>query len=163
MQYHNRTDTKALVYTHKREERYLARVSSNSNIYLWICKKGHQWKPRQRRACKEYKAKLEEENYHLRSELQIKINTNCQNKKRLENTSEEEIAEQNSKISSLKSNSISDFLAKLRLYLQNQGVDPADNARGLPTGREIAIGYLRGCIRGRALEWFDEEITTKQN
>ncbi|PKK58208.1 hypothetical protein RhiirC2_796677 [Rhizophagus irregularis] len=60
--------------------------------------------------------------------------------------------------------SIPDFLAKLRLlYLQNQGVDPADNAGGPPTGREVAIGYLRGCMRGRALEWFDEEITTKQN
>ena len=28
---------------------------------------------------------------------------------------------------------IPDFLAKLRLYLQNQGVDPADNAGGPPT------------------------------
>ncbi|PKY19741.1 hypothetical protein RhiirB3_432866 [Rhizophagus irregularis] len=59
--------------------------------------------------------------------------------------------------------SIPDFLAKLRLYLQNQGVDPADNAGAPPTGREVAIGYLRGCMRGKALEWFDEEITTKQN
>ncbi|CAG8807491.1 5379_t:CDS:2, partial [Cetraspora pellucida] len=39
---------------------------------------------------------------------------------------------------------ISDFLAKLRLYLQNQRVNPADNAGGPPTGREVAIGYLRG-------------------
>ncbi|PKY61186.1 hypothetical protein RhiirA4_485827 [Rhizophagus irregularis] len=39
--------------------------------------------------------------------------------------------------------SIPDFLAKLRLYLQNQEVDPADNAGGPPTGREVAIGYLR--------------------
>src|SRR5262249_51055871 len=53
--------------------------------------------------------------------------------------------------------------AKLRLHLQNQGVDPADNVGGPPTGREVAIGYLRGCMKGRALEWFDEEITTKQN
>ncbi|CAG8692652.1 4933_t:CDS:1, partial [Cetraspora pellucida] len=58
---------------------------------------------------------------------------------------------------------IPDFLAKLRLYLQNQEVNPADNAGGPPTGREVAIGYLRGCMKGRALEWFDEEITTKQN
>ena len=57
--------------------------------------------------------------------------------------------------------SISDFLAKLRLYLQNQGINLADNAGGPSTGREVAIGYLRGCIRGRALEWFDKEITTK--
>src|SRR6266542_4394335 len=58
---------------------------------------------------------------------------------------------------------IPDFLAKLRLYLQNQGVDPADNAGGLPTGRDQAIGYLRGNMRGRTLELFDDEITTKQN
>ena len=59
--------------------------------------------------------------------------------------------------------SIPDFLAQLRLYLQNQGVDPADNAGGPPTGRDQAIGYLRGCMRGRTLKWFDDEITTKQN
>ncbi|RIB15351.1 hypothetical protein C2G38_2192589 [Gigaspora rosea] len=58
---------------------------------------------------------------------------------------------------------IPDFLVKLRLYLQNQGVDLANNTGGPPTGREVAIGYLRGCMKGRALEWFDEEITTKQN
>ncbi|RIA79831.1 hypothetical protein C1645_839825, partial [Glomus cerebriforme] len=40
--------------------------------------------------------------------------------------------------------SIPDFLAKFRLYLQNQTVDPADNAGGPPIGREVAIGYLRG-------------------
>ncbi|CAG8740102.1 7440_t:CDS:2, partial [Gigaspora rosea] len=34
------------------------------------------------------------------------------------------------------SDDIPDFLAKLRLYLQNQGVDPADNVGGPPTGRE---------------------------
>jgi hypothetical protein len=34
---------------------------------------------------------------------------------------------------------------------------------GSPTGRDQAIGYLRGCMRGRTLEWFDDEITTKQN
>ncbi|CAG8838797.1 39954_t:CDS:2, partial [Gigaspora margarita] len=32
---------------------------------------------------------------------------------------------------------IPDFLAKLRLYLQNQGVNPANNAAGPPTGREL--------------------------
>ncbi|CAG8540833.1 12122_t:CDS:2, partial [Cetraspora pellucida] len=48
---------------------------------------------------------------------------------------------------------ISDFFAKLRLYLQNQGVNPADNVGGLPTGREIAIGYLRGYMKERALEY----------
>ena len=58
---------------------------------------------------------------------------------------------------------IADFLTKLRLYLQNQGVNPADNVGGTPIGRDQAIGYLRGCMRGRTLEWFDDEITTKQN
>ncbi|GES78581.1 hypothetical protein GLOIN_2v1778046 [Rhizophagus clarus] len=33
---------------------------------------------------------------------------------------------------------------RLELYLQNQTVDSADNARGLPIGREVAIRYLRG-------------------
>ncbi|CAB4403252.1 unnamed protein product [Rhizophagus irregularis] len=82
--------------------------------------------PRQRRTCEEYKAELEEENYHLRSELQAKVDSNCQNEKqirelerecvhyeqeiqtlngeieRLENASKEEIAELKSEISSLK-------------------------------------------------------------
>ncbi|CAB4418762.1 unnamed protein product [Rhizophagus irregularis] len=58
---------------------------------------------------------------------------------------------------------IPNYLAQLRLYLQHQGVDPADNAAGPPTGRDQALGYLRGTMRGRALEWFDEEITNKQN
>ncbi|GBB89654.1 hypothetical protein RclHR1_16400006 [Rhizophagus clarus] len=44
---------------------------------------------------------------------------------------------------------IPDFLAKLRLYMQNQGVDPADNAESLLTGREVAIGYLRGLTVNR--------------
>jgi hypothetical protein len=52
---------------------------------------------------------------------------------------------------------------QLRLYLQNQDVDSADNAENLPTGRNIAIGYLRGCMRERTLEWFDDEITDIKN
>ncbi|CAG8459553.1 631_t:CDS:2 [Cetraspora pellucida] len=40
---------------------------------------------------------------------------------------------------------IPDFLAKLRLYLQNQGINLADNVEGPPMRREVAIGYLRGC------------------
>ncbi|CAB5203800.1 unnamed protein product [Rhizophagus irregularis] len=59
--------------------------------------------------------------------------------------------------------SIPDFLAQLRLDLQNQGIDPNDNAAGPPTGRDNAIGHLRACMRGKTLEWFDNEITTKQN
>src|SRR6266542_2669682 len=59
--------------------------------------------------------------------------------------------------------SIPDFLAQLRLDLHNRGIDPNDNVAGPPTGRDNAIGHLRGCMRGRTLEWFDDEITTKQN
>ena len=82
--------------------------------------------PRQRRTCEEHKAELEEENYHLRSELQTEVATNRQNERRinqlerdyarceqkiqnlnreiecLENASEEEIVELKSEISSLK-------------------------------------------------------------
>jgi hypothetical protein len=47
--------------------------------------------------------------------------------------------------------------------LQNQGVDLADNVEGPPTRRKIAIEYLKGCMRGRTLEWFDDEITSKAN
>ena len=81
---------------------------------------------RQRRTCEEYKAELEEENYHLRSELQTEVDINRQNERRinqlerdyfrceqeiqdlnreierLENASEEEIVELKSEISSLK-------------------------------------------------------------
>ncbi len=82
--------------------------------------------PRQRRTCEEHKAELEEENYHLRSELQTEVDSNCQNEKqirelkrecvhceheiqtlngkieRLENALKEKIAELKSEISSLK-------------------------------------------------------------
>ena len=82
--------------------------------------------PRQRRTLEEYKAELEEENYHLHSELQTEVDSNRQNEKqirelerecvrceheiqtlngeieRLENASKEEIAELKSEISSLK-------------------------------------------------------------
>src|SRR3989440_10864530 len=82
--------------------------------------------PRQRRTCEEYKAELEEENFHLRSELQTEVDSNRQNEKRirelereytcceqeiqdlnreierLENASEEEIVELKSEISTLK-------------------------------------------------------------
>ena len=37
--------------------------------------------PRQRRTCEEHKAKLEEENYHLRSELQTEVDLNHQNER----------------------------------------------------------------------------------
>ncbi|PKK55353.1 hypothetical protein RhiirC2_802619, partial [Rhizophagus irregularis] len=81
----------------------------------------------QRRTCEEYKAELEEENYHLHSELQTEVDLNRQNESRinqlerdysqceqeiqvlnreiehLENASKEEIVELKSEISSLKS------------------------------------------------------------
>ncbi|CAB5181817.1 unnamed protein product [Rhizophagus irregularis] len=56
-----------------------------------------------------------------------------------------------------------DFLAQLRLDLQNQEIDPNDNLAGSSTGRDNAIEHLRACMRERTLEWFDDEITTKQN
>ena len=39
--------------------------------------------PRQRRTCEEYKAELEEENYHLHSELQTEVDLNRQNESRI--------------------------------------------------------------------------------
>ncbi|PKY44967.1 hypothetical protein RhiirA4_400519, partial [Rhizophagus irregularis] len=78
---------------------------------------------KQRRICEEHKAELEEENFHLRSELQIEVDTNRQNERRinqlerdyarceqeiqdlnreierLENASKEEIVELKSEIS----------------------------------------------------------------
>ncbi|CAB5190221.1 unnamed protein product [Rhizophagus irregularis] len=39
--------------------------------------------------------------------------------------------------------SIPDFLAQLKLDLQNQEIDPNDNVAGPPTGRDNAIGHLR--------------------
>ena len=56
--------------------------------------------------------------------------------------------------------SIPDFLAQLRLDLQNRGIDPAGAGAN---ERAQAKGYLRSCMRGKTLEWFDEEITTKTN
>ncbi|PKK57144.1 hypothetical protein RhiirC2_764072, partial [Rhizophagus irregularis] len=50
-----------------------------------------------RRTCEEHKAELEEENYHLYSELQI------EEIERLENALKEEIVELKSEISTLKS------------------------------------------------------------
>ncbi|GBC02503.1 hypothetical protein RclHR1_04650020 [Rhizophagus clarus] len=62
---------------------------------------------RQRRTCEEYKAKLEEKNYHLHSELQTEVDLNCQNESRINQLErdypEEEMVELKSEISSLKS------------------------------------------------------------
>ena len=87
----------------------------------------HRLHLRQRRTREEHKAELEEENYHLHSELQTEVDTNRQNERRinqlerdysrceqeiqdlnseierLENASKEEIVELKSEISSLKS------------------------------------------------------------
>ncbi|PKY56529.1 hypothetical protein RhiirA4_411219, partial [Rhizophagus irregularis] len=43
----------------------------------------YRFHPRQRRTCEEHKAELEEENFHLRSELQIEVDTNRQNERRI--------------------------------------------------------------------------------
>ncbi|CAG8723099.1 37626_t:CDS:2, partial [Gigaspora margarita] len=49
----------------------------------------------------------------------------------------------------MRSDDIPDFLAKLRLYLQNQGVDPANNMGGPPTGREELQNMIYGTIGKR--------------
>ena len=87
----------------------------------------HRPYSRQRRICEEYKAELKEKNYYLCNELQIKVDSNCQNERqinqlerdyfwceqeiqdlnkeieRLKNASEEKIVELKSEISILKS------------------------------------------------------------
>jgi len=45
--------------------------------------------------------------------------------------------------------------------LQRYGIYPNDNAGGLLTERDQTIGYLRGCMKRRTLEWFNKEIITK--
>ncbi|CAG8667060.1 9356_t:CDS:1, partial [Paraglomus brasilianum] len=54
------------------------------------------------------------------------------------------------------------FLAQFRAEVEARGINVADGA-GAPTGRDVGKGLLRGCMRGRLLEWYDENITTKQN
>ncbi|RIA92161.1 hypothetical protein C1645_821049 [Glomus cerebriforme] len=39
--------------------------------------------PRQKRTCEEYKVELEEKNYYLHSELQTEVDSNCQNKRQI--------------------------------------------------------------------------------
>ena len=97
--------------------------------------------PRQKRTCEEHKAELEEENNHLRSELQSEVNSNRQNERRirdlereydrcvqeiqtlngeierLKNALKEEIVELKSEISSLKS----------RLYQAKKDVRDKEN------------------------------------
>ncbi|UZO18745.1 uncharacterized protein OCT59_010057 [Rhizophagus irregularis] len=58
--------------------------------------------------------------------------------------------------------SIPDFLAQLKLDLQNRGIDPNDNAAGPPTGRDNALGHLRACMRGRTLECCSKGRTAVQ-
>ncbi|CAG8605871.1 6391_t:CDS:2, partial [Diversispora eburnea] len=56
-----------------------------------------------------------------------------------------------------------EFLAQFRAEIEGRGIDVADAVGGPPTGRDHAKGLLRGCMRGPMLEWYDENITTKQN
>ncbi|CAG8599989.1 16177_t:CDS:1, partial [Dentiscutata heterogama] len=43
MQDYNEIDTKAFTYAKRHEGQCLAKVRSNPNIYLWVCKNQHQW------------------------------------------------------------------------------------------------------------------------
>ncbi|CAG8593697.1 17430_t:CDS:2, partial [Gigaspora rosea] len=47
------------------------------------------------------------------------------------------------------------FNSRLSSYLAGAGIDPVAN-------RDQAFGILRGCLHGRALEWFDRKILGKQ-
>ncbi|CAG8673865.1 3547_t:CDS:2 [Ambispora leptoticha] len=47
------------------------------------------------------------------------------------------------------------FISRLSSYLAGTGIDPVAN-------RDQAFGILRGCLHGRALEWFDRKILDKQ-
>src|SRR3954467_10852199 len=75
--------------------------------------------PRQRRTCEEYKAELEEENYHLRSELQTEVDSNHQNERRINQLErdyfqcEQEIQELNRKIECLK-NALKEEIVELK-------------------------------------------------
>jgi len=57
---------------------------------------------------------------------------------------------------------LEEFLAQFRAEVEARGINVADGA-GAPAGRDVGKGLLRGCMRGRLLEWYDENITTKQN
>ncbi|RGB34391.1 hypothetical protein C1646_760589 [Rhizophagus diaphanus] len=95
----------------------------------------HRPHPRQRRICEEHKAELEKENYHLHSELQTEYEQEIQNLnrkiERLENTSEEEVMELKSEISSLKSQ-----LYQARKDVQNKGKYISDLKKRLVESEE---------------------------
>ncbi|CAG8494956.1 21405_t:CDS:2 [Cetraspora pellucida] len=59
--------------------------------------------------------------------------------------------------------SISDFLAHLRAELEGRNINVADRAGGSLAERVITKSLLYSCMREKALEWYDENITTKQN
>ncbi|RIA83579.1 hypothetical protein C1645_833599 [Glomus cerebriforme] len=60
-------------------------------------------------------------------------------------------------------NQVNKMISNIARKQTHIDVDLADNMGGSLMEREVTIGYLRGCMRGRTLEWFDEEIITKQN
>ncbi|CAG8789121.1 9378_t:CDS:2, partial [Gigaspora margarita] len=163
-------DTKALAYAQKREGKCLAKISSNT--YLWACKKGQinldaqiwrDWKK---------KALCYREGIILITIPYCVVDLETFIKSALHafgmggffpTTIFRILCKLGDHIGSVilyhskgsfshspgaSKNQIvvlfDNFLAKLRLYLQNQGVDPEDNAGGPPTGRKVAIGYLRG-------------------
>ena len=55
MQNYNEIDTQALTYAKRREGQCLAKVRSNPNIYLWVCKNQHRWKPTYRDMKRNYR------------------------------------------------------------------------------------------------------------
>ncbi|CAG8590437.1 7964_t:CDS:2, partial [Diversispora eburnea] len=55
------------------------------------------------------------------------------------------------------------FLIQFRAEIEGREIDIADAAGDPPTRKDHAKGLLRGCMRGTILEWFDKNITTKQN
>ncbi|CAI2194744.1 15555_t:CDS:2, partial [Funneliformis geosporum] len=69
---------------------------------------------------------------------------------RLENASEEKMAELRSKISSLKSQ-LYQVKKDVMMISQNQGVNSTDNANDPPIGREVAIG-TRQFVKLRVVE-----------
>src|SRR5581483_8999576 len=119
--------------------------------------------PRQRRTCEEYKAELEKENYHLRSELQTEVDTNRQNERRINQLerdySEEEIAELKSEISSLKNKlcqAKKDVRDKEKYIstLENRLVESEEQVENCDAGSRLSHhgkirqneGILRTCI-----------------
>src|SRR2546429_6252764 len=143
--------------------------------------------PRQRRTCEEYKAELEEENYHLRSELQTEVDINRQNERqinqlerdytrceqeiqdlnreieRLENASEEEIVELRSEISSLKKqlyHAKKDIQDKEKHIssLENQLVESEEQVEKLRCRIKVISSRKNSPVRGNSPDLYNPNI-----